>query len=409
MAYTLNNGQPVRCTLLGEEPLFYMDYEGSFDDDLEFEAAFDFDTIEKGIDRLRDRLVALERPADEGRAAAAMAAYRDDLFLATGADAAAAEFSLAGLEDVLRRSRLAAAYLDFAARFGCEIRPCAQTPDAFYDRESGHIHINPRLGRDAQILMAARELRRQWQHRNGALVHPLSFHPDQAILVNRAQVADLAASMVRIAWELQLAGEKDAWERIEFSPMADLARAFARESYLDFRTLNNGTAAGAVFEAWFLSDRCRHEDRRLIQQMLADYSGYVFDKNDVSRTITADLIVALGTVPFGKNYLAPYVQTIMGDPVFTDVRDRSNANFLWFIKFERSFRETEQELQNASTVKDPGDRQGAASKEKQRRTGKPDATENVISLPRGDGIPSIQGSRRRAGGAEIITFRVPSE
>jgi hypothetical protein len=39
---------------------------------------------------------------------------------------------------------------------------------------------------------------------------------------------------------------------------------------------------------------------------------------------------------------------IMNDPVFTDVRDRSNANFLWFIKFERSFMETERELQSSS-------------------------------------------------------------
>jgi hypothetical protein len=56
--------------------------------------------------------------------------------------------------------------------------------------------------------------------------------------------------------------------------------------------------------------------------------------------------MALGEQPFGKNYLAPYAQMIIEDPVFTEVRDRSNANFLWFIKFERSFRETEQALQS---------------------------------------------------------------
>ena len=73
---------------------------------------------------------------------------------------------------------------------------------------------------------------------NGTLIDPLTFHPDQAILVNRAQIADLTAGMVRVAWELQLAGEKDMWTRLENSPLQDLARAFAREAYIDFRTIN---------------------------------------------------------------------------------------------------------------------------------------------------------------------------
>ena len=55
-------------------------------------------------------------------------------------------------------------------------------------------------------------------------------------------------------------------------------------------------------------------------------------------------MTALGKMPFGQNYLAASVGPIMNDPIFTDVRDRSNANFLWFIKFERSFTEAEQEI-----------------------------------------------------------------
>jgi len=67
-----------------------------------------------------------------------------------------------------------------------------------------------------------------------------------------------------------------------------------------------------------------------------------------AKSLTAGIISALGSVPYGKNYLAQHATTIMEDAIFTDVRDRSNANFLWFIKFERSFRETEQELQTSS-------------------------------------------------------------
>ena len=62
------------------------------------------------------------------------------------------------------------------------------------------------------------------------------------------------------------------------------------------------------------------------------------------------MITAMGEQPFGKNYLSQYARAIIEDPVFTEVRDRSNANFLWFIKFERSFRETEQALQSGEEL-----------------------------------------------------------
>ena len=72
----------------------------------------------------------------------------------------------------------------------------------------------------------------------------------------------------------------------------------------------------------------------------------MFDMETDAQMITPTLISALGSMPYGKNYLSDHIDIIMNDPIFTDVRDRSNANFLWFIKFERSFKETEQELQN---------------------------------------------------------------
>jgi hypothetical protein len=119
---------------------------------------------------------------------------------------------------------------------------------------------------------------------------------------------------------------------------------------LDFRTINNGQASAAVFEAWFLSERCRMQDKILINQMLADHQGYVFELEQSESVMTPALIAALGAMPFGKNYLAEHALTIMEDAIFTDVRDRSNANFLWFIKFERSFRETEQGLQTSDLL-----------------------------------------------------------
>ena len=60
--------------------------------------------------------------------------------------------------------------------------------------------------------------------------------------------------------------------------------------------------------------------------------------------VTNDVIARTGEVPTGKNYLSGLIEVMKADPLFTEVRDRSNANFLWFIKFERSFRETEGDL-----------------------------------------------------------------
>ena len=349
VAYTINNAQPVACTIIGDQPLFYMDYEGDY---IEEEAGLfddaDFAILENELRELKREMDSFDKFsqgfADEHDP---VIKFLDDKDIMFGTTVSKSE-NIQDLIEILEESRLAAAYLATAEEYGVKLSYNTQIENAVYDRKNKAIMINPILNQADQILLATRELRRHYQHRQGALIHPLMFHPDNAILVNRAQICDLVVSMIRVAWELQLSGSKEAWQQIENSSMADLGRAFAREAYLDFRTINNGEAAAAVFEAWFLSERCRSQDKLLIQQMLSDYQGYVFDLEEATQNITPTLIAALGEMPFGKNYLAEHALTIINDPIFTDVRDRSNANFLWFIKFERSFRETEHELQNDS-------------------------------------------------------------
>jgi hypothetical protein len=412
MAYALNNEQPVRCTIISDQPLFYMDFEGDIDDEAEFSA---LDDTLGAASAMTDRTGGPHTMArDENRTAKIMEEFLSDAVYMTEHHAVAdmardGEFELAMLTRALERSRLAQGFIEVMKRHNGKFVFNDQVETAFYDRATGNIHINPNRPKCETALLAARELRRLWQHRAGALIDPLTFHPDQAILVNRVQIADLAASMVRVAWEMQLAGEKDMWARVENSSMEDLARAFAREAFMDFRTVNNGAANCAVFEAWFLSERCGYEDRRLIQQMLADYQGYVFEADSASVSLAGELIAALGGMPFGKNYLAPYVQTIVSDALFTEVRDRSNANFLWFIKFERSFRETEQELQSGE---DCGQdvRSGSSQSKKTKRFGDHETTADIIHLPHGGAGDPIDrdravGNRPLSGGAAIIQFR----
>lgn len=347
-AYTINSAQPVRCTWISDQPLFYADCDEALEDEL-----FDdpiLEALERDIAVMRDKTNAYEKIAREFSEPEGLikTLFHDDastfgtLYTQTNSD-------FEDLMGILHNSRLASQYLSFAQLNGIEIRESSQVIDAAYDRATQTILVRPELDRANKTLLVARELRRMWQHRNGAGLHPLSLHPDYAVLVNRAQTADLLVSMIRIAWELQLSGHKDAWSRIENSTLCDLGRAFAREAMADFRSISNGLAARATFETWFLSERCRRCDRNLIQQMLADYQGYVFsDQPESSKLIALDLIRAMGKMPFGQNYIETVAGQIVTDPVFTDVRDRSNANFLWFIKFERSFVSEEKRLTHES-------------------------------------------------------------
>jgi hypothetical protein len=404
VSYILNNDQPVRSTLIGDQPLFYMDFDEMLEEEL---AALEI--LESDLYVSESLMPSCESFGMEPEVSleAIISDFQANADSLTGSPSKEKADINAKLE-VLKTSRYAASLYEFAAEYDVSVEYSDQIENAAYIRETGTVLVNPRLKEEEQVLLLGRELRRAWQHRHGLLLHPLTFHPDQAVLVNRAQIADLTVSMVRIAWELQLGGYKEAWERIENSPMADFGRIFAREAFLDFRTLNNGMAMAAAFETWFISERCRVQDKYLIQQMLSDYQGYVFEAEECSRAVTADLIAKLGEVPFGKNYLAPYASTIIIDPLFTDVRDRANANFLWFIKFEKSFRETEQELQSTTGLHNHASPHGSSGNcsSKDCVNGSPD---NVITLPfeqdrNGQKDFDYSAGRKRAGNAQIIAF-----
>jgi hypothetical protein len=381
-----------------------MDEEEAYDDDAIFdqeqygELGAEVAALHKKIEAYDRLSLEFTQPSDKR-----FQNFLADASLMCAASTASTDVEAKAQEivDTLGASRLAASLLSFALTHGVVVACDPQTLGAFYDRDAKKIFINPDLELADQVMLAARELRRHWQHRQGVLLHPLTFHPDQAILINRAQLADLAATMIRTGWELQLAGHKDAWQRIENSPLADLGRSFAREAYVDFRTIASGAATAAVFETWFLSERCRHQDKQLIQAMLADYQGYMFGSEQVSRTISIDLISALGEMPFGKNYLASYAQMIMSDPVFTEVRDRSNANFLWFIKFERSFRETEQQLQSSGVIHTSSDLAEGQQKHSGDR-----GNEQEYDLARPDFAPNGQQSTGNALEAAAIDSNV---
>ena len=406
MAYAINNYQPVICTIISDQPLFYMDYEEEFE-----EEGTEFTLLAADQSGAEADIVETEDCTEE---------FAFDMFTAllphgNQISHAGSYTKIEELTEALRKSRLAGAFLDIAEAHDTALVFSKQIKDSVYDRRANKIFVRPDMPAEDQLLLTARELRRVWQHREGALIDPLKFHPDHAVLVNRAQIADLAVMTVRIGWELQLAGHKSVWIRLEDSSMSDVARAMARDAHTDFRNLDNGNAMSSSFEAWFLSNRCQQEDRTLIQAMLSHQNTFSFQDEDTSRQVASDVVQALGSMPYGKNYLSPYLSTIMADSVFTDVRDRSNANFLWFIKFERTFSEAERNLQGREDINKGGDQSAQNINTNKSKFSNHEQTSEVIQLPQSGqnadhksihrkfgSKPSENGKKRKA---DIISFQ----
>ncbi len=353
MACHMGDFKPAAlCNILGDQPLFYIDYVDQEDADLLDTALFADNALPAeyyadNLDDLRRRMARLESAGQHIDAYA-----RENIESAFDAACAALAgtspaLTLDRIEKTISQSRLASAmYADVRTR-GLTLALCPYVDTASYDRDALRLNVNPRLPAGLAGPAVARALRQAWLHINGASINPLRFAPEEAVLLNRIQQADLAVTAIRAAWEQNLAGEKAAWARILTVSSYDMAVGFAREAIADFRALNNGTAGQAAFERWFFSGRCKDVDRKLIQQMLADNHGLVFDHPMVSKMVTSDLIARTGDMPMGKNYLSGLIEVILSDPLFTEVRDRSNANFLWFIKFERSFRASEGQMEHS--------------------------------------------------------------
>lgn len=251
------------------------------------------------------------------------------------------------LRRILMQSRTAETLLSGPQAENLVIVYDAQIPASQYYPSAGDrpatITLNPYRPKGDLLNLLSRELRRNWQRFHGALVNPMDYEPDEAILVNRAQQADALMVSIKIGWELKLCGISDAWDYLVGSPMSDVSRTFEIKAQTDFRSLNNGEAARAAYDKFFEDSRTKIHDKRIIHQMLLDEAGYMKSQKERSR-VSMDLFKRLGELPHGKNYLSMKATRTPMDTCYATVEDRSNANFLWFIKFERSFQEKEQQM-----------------------------------------------------------------
>jgi len=340
------NGSRAFCNMIGDQPLFYID-DAQDDDELLFleGSEFDMDSFpadEKFMADMKAKLAAYDR------AAVSLSNYQkssteedfDQLFSKDTKEI----LSLDDLLDFGRQSQIFTSYLHHTQEHGIDVITSTAIETSFYSKDNSTILVNPHQGRINGCTSLLRSMRQAWHHKQGVLLNPLSFQPEEAILINRLYAVDADIAVVAFLWDLKLAGEEDIWAKAMSSSSYDLCSAYAMEAMTDFRSIKSGLAARAAFDKWFLSGRCKNLDRDIIQIMMGGHTDFEIDNRAASRTIAADIIAGLGNRPEGQNYLVSIMSQIMNDTLYAEVRDRSNANFLWFVTFERRMSEVEEEI-----------------------------------------------------------------
>ena len=333
-------GSRAFCNLISDQPMFYIDDSADADDndaaDIEL-----LETIRNRIDAYdktakslsREQTLTTQNQFDN----AFNGGYQEPLDIDT-------------LITECEKSDSLQKYIQLMDEYSIQFVADNTIQDVCYNRQIQTISYNPYLSVEKAVLGLSGAMRQAYLHKNGALINPLRFQPEDAVLVNRLHAADKKTFEIEIAWELRLSGNYEVWNLLMNGADHDLCTAYGVEAMSNFRSLKNGFAARMAFEKWFISGRCKLMDRTIIQIMLGNKIDLIFNDADTSRLVATDLVAHMGNRPSGKNYLSSIVTTIMVDSMYTDVRDRSNANFLWFITFEKKMNEVEQELEEDGKI-----------------------------------------------------------
>lgn len=328
------------CNLIGDQPLFYHDNI----DETEESLLLSDDVFDDHIMMLQDRLDSYDKTAAIlSNISMTSTDMSYDLILNDG------EQKKLSINDIISygvKSATFQSYLHFIEKYSVDVKTSTQVETTYFNKDKNTIFVNPYT----DILTAAsaliKTMRTVWTMKQGIMINPLSFQPDEAVLIHRLFMADFNTVQCAFLWDLKLSGDQMAWTVAMNSSDYDLYTAYAVEAMTDFRAIKSGLAARAVFEKWFMSDRCRVFDRHIIQTMLGHYADIEIEDNNTSKMVAKDIILRLGHRPMGKNYLSAIIADILHDAMYSEVRDRSNANFLWFITFEKRMLELEQHLQS---------------------------------------------------------------
>ena len=345
-------GSRAHCNLVGDQPLFYIDDTPDMEDDdnvLFTEDIGLFPSDEKFLAKMKAKLAAYEKTAETLSKIDHI--MPEDDFDHHVLDAYNKVLTLDDVQEYGFKSDLFRSYWGVMEQNTIEIMLTAKVETSSYHRETRSIALNPYLDVKTACQYLIRSMRTAWNHLEGALLNPLAFQPEESVLMNRLLAADLDVAVTAFLWDQKLAGDEEAWARAMMSSQYDLCAAYAMEAMTDFRSIKSGLACRATFEKWFLSGRCKSYDRQIIQTMMGGHTDIEIDNTNASRLVAMDMIASLGRRPNGVNYLSSIVTQIMSDALYGEIRDRSNANFLWFITFERRMDQAEKDMQKGQEEK----------------------------------------------------------
>lgn len=296
-SYTINGYQPVLCTYIGDQPMFYSNVIP--DDDSPHDESSSLSTQEK-MEQFKENCISLQVIEDSP-----------------------ISFEFVHLSRFLQNMH---SYLiDNKVKFLKE----NYFFKSLYVKETNTIHYtNDRLSLIDAIRDAYLQLTTE-------ILNPLSFYNiDHAIGYNRTLWIDKKICRHRVAYEMKLSGDSSLNDELNTG-----MEKFHFEDFVegDFRNLNNGSAMRNSFYSHIpLTGAFKQEDLRIIRAYLGMYE---FPSKQYSDEEFAKMIRNIGKVPYGTDYLDKYHSGSVS--LLCRVEDRSLSNYAWFIKFEQSFRDYE--------------------------------------------------------------------
>lgn len=284
LAYTIDGYQPVKCSLVGDDPLYYCDDP----------------QVSEEVERIFSPMMFEREP------------IRFEM----------PEYKELDVTELLFRLSQSNYLRGMLGDIAVVTSPHVKTAES----RGRVITLWSYLCVEEAFLLCAKEIRRVWRGR-----YDLSqLSVDGRLFEARLHEADLAGGMVRAAWEAKLSGYDAPWRRL-FEH--DLKRAMMHEAQKDWRTLRTGQAQLHAVEGWYLSNRLIEVDKATVKTLLATFQDKWGDKHK-----PVDMVIQYTRLPTGESYMAKGIEIFLTDPVFDAIRDKQTANFAWFIKFESSFR-----------------------------------------------------------------------
>lgn len=205
---------------------------------------------------------------------------------------------------------------------------------------NGEVQINPKLSKE-DALVAIIHAVKQHEHRTSYELNQLM--PDDLVKHRIVETIDTWYSILRACWELKLLGKTSYWAE-HYQLHSELFSGYELCVKRDFRYLKNKEGINLLCQQMLLLERGYIERslKTLVAELLresymsvSDKKGEAFTKS-FSKTLkqldSNSIIDGLLTVLYNpKNNFEEYITTI----------NRTTQNFIWFIKFELSFREYE--------------------------------------------------------------------